>query len=83
MVNEGNGVRKCLDDFSSERRIKVSADSDWATLEWDFKKLYNYYFISENINRITLKASADQTAVDNENGYEMTFYLDDIDIINR
>ncbi|MBO4594392.1 MAG: hypothetical protein J5697_01660 [Clostridia bacterium] len=82
IVKESNSQQRVLDDFSSSRRIKAEAGSDWLTIEWDLNSEYGYHFNSDIIERITLKVSADQFAVDNENGYEMSFYIDDIDIID-
>lgn len=83
VIKEGNSPQRVLDDFSSTRRVKAAAGSDWTTIEWDLKSEYGYSFNSENIERITLKVSVDQSVVDSENGYEMTLFIDDIDIIDK
>ena len=82
VVYDENGAQKWLDDFKGTKRIKIDAGSDWTCIELNIPEEYDYPVTAENIIRIGLKAAADPTAVDTENGYEMTFYLDDIDIIN-
>ena len=85
VIYDGNGTQKWLDDFKSTYRVRVAANSDWTLVQWDLNDIYkneaNYMTITaENICRIGLKAAADQSVVDTEDGYEMTFYIDDIDI---
>ena len=81
IVLDANNNQKWLDDFGAAHIKEISAGSDWVTVEWELKGEYG--ITENNIQRIGLKASADQNYVDTELGYDMTLYFDDMDIKNN
>lgn len=74
-VIDGSG--EWLSDFGKESQQTVSGNN-WTTLTWNLRELYN---ISSkgNIQRIGLKAKS--ASANSEGLYEMSFLLDNIDII--
>lgn len=81
VIASDKGAQRLIDDFSAAHRKVVKANSEWTTVEWRLKSEYNFNFNSGNVERITLKATADSNAVDAENGYEINLFIDDLDII--
>ena len=63
-------------DFSAPTRKTVAPNSDWVSLEWNLTDLYSLVGRC-GITNIAIKASSD--GYDDE-GYEMHFLLDDIDV---
>ena len=77
---DGNGNQKWIDDFGASHLREIEANSDWVLVEWNLKNEYG--ITSNSFQRLGVKASANQSFVDVENGYDMTVYFDDMDIIN-
>ncbi|MFA5457963.1 MAG: metallophosphoesterase [Synergistaceae bacterium] len=76
IVVDGNGSWKS--DFGSDVRKSVPANSDWVSLEWDLTNLFGITGRSE-MSHIGIKANS--SGYNADDGYEMHFLMDDIDIV--
>ena len=74
-----NGKGEWKSDFSQPTRQEVPANSGWVELSWDLTTLYGITGRS-SMSNISIKASSPE-AYNPDQGYEMHFLMDDVDII--
>jgi len=77
IVVDGNGSWKS--DFGVDVRKNIPANSDWVSLEWDLTNLFGITGRSE-MSHIGLKANS--SGYNADDGYQMHFLVDDIDIVS-
>lgn len=76
IVVDGNNSWKS--DFGLEVRKSVPANSDWVSLEWDLTNLFGITGRNE-MSHIAFKTKS--SGYNADDGYEMHFLMDDIDIV--
>lgn len=77
VVLDENGEERWVTDFGSAHRQIVEANGEWVELTWDLNQLFGITSL-EDVSAIRLKANS---SAPNSEGYEMHFYIDDIDIL--
>ena len=80
LVVDDNGKETWLTDFGSQYQIEVPANSDWTTVKWNFAKQFG--ITTDRIVQLNIKAGVPKAVRDTENGYDVSFYVDDLDIRN-
>ena len=77
VVLNDNGKEKWVTDFGAAHRKVVEANGEWVELSWDLNELFGIDSL-DDVNGIRLKANSTAPSAD---GYEMHFYMDDMDIL--
>lgn len=78
LVIDDGGKDRWITDGGVEYRVIVPANSEWTTVKWDLAKQFN--ITSNIITNLAVKVAVPNGVVDEENGYELSFFVDGIDV---